>query len=113
MSEPRTGYAGSAREALDRAMGERRELQPAVIAQAKRRGWSVHWTWRSDHSPDGWPDLVLCRPPRLLIVELKREDKQPTPAQAAWLERLQLCGVEVYVWRPSDLSSGLVEAVLA
>ena len=42
------------------------------------------------------------RPPRLVLAELKTEKGKVSPAQVAWLERLEQCaGVEVYLWRPS------------
>ena len=102
-----------ARATLDKSMSGRGDLQPAVIAHAQSLGWSCYWTWRSDHSPSGFPDLVLCRPPRLVIAELKKEGKELTVKQAEWLDRLMACGIECHVWRPIDLSSGLIQAILA
>lgn len=59
----------------------------------------------SDGSTAGWPDLVLMNVSerRMFFVELKSERGTLTPAQAAWLEGLRVCGQEVYVWRPSQL----------
>ena len=55
----------------------------------------------------GYPDLTLVhRDPGhpIFMCELKREDGQVTPAQAAWLEALGQCsGVVAEVWRPSML----------
>lgn len=77
--------------------------------------------WKTYHAPDnrpvqtrsgrryvqnvaaGWPDLVLVRPPELLIVELKTDKGRVAPEQTAWLEALAACGLETYVWRPRDL----------
>jgi hypothetical protein len=68
--------------------------------------WEMYFTYTSIHSPKGFPDLVLCRPPRLLIVELKRNGAKPTPDQERWLELLgQVPGVEAYLWKPSDWDS--------
>ncbi len=65
--------------------------------------WVHYHPYLSIRSPRGWPDYALCRPPRLVLAELKREKGKTTPSQAAWLERLGACpGVEVYLWRPSD-----------
>jgi hypothetical protein len=51
----------------------------------------------------GLPDLILCKPPRLLFAELKRERGRVSEAQADWLDALSRCsGVEVYLWKPSD-----------
>lgn len=78
--------------------------------------------WKSYHAPEnrpvlgrggktyiqnvraGFPDLVLVRGERLVFAELKREKGVLTPGQPEWHEALAgVPGVEVYVWRPSDL----------
>ena len=47
--------------------------------------------------------MVLCRPPRLILAELKRVGGKPTAAQREWLEALGQCaGVECYLWTPDD-----------
>lgn len=80
-----------------------RAFQAQVIELARLCGWRVHHQWSAVHSPAGWPDLVLCRPPRLVIAELKAEDGVLTPAQETWIALLRACpGVETFVWRPSD-----------
>jgi len=50
----------------------------------------------------GWPDLTLVRPPRIVFAELKAEDGHLLPEQRRWLDILDDCGQEVYLWRPSD-----------
>ena len=90
-----------------------REFQRAVVELARLMGWRVHHTrpaltrageWRTPIQGDaGFPDLVLCRPPRLILAELKRVGGKPTAEQQAWLEALQACaGVECYLWTPAD-----------
>jgi hypothetical protein len=80
-----------------------RELLQQVRDLARLLGWRVYHTHDSRRSPEGFPDLVLVRPPRLLFVELKREGRGPTLAQHGWLEALAAVpGVEVYLWRPGD-----------
>ena len=74
-----------------------------VVELAGILGWETYHAWLSIHSPRGWPDLVLCRPPRLVLAELKAERGQVSEAQDHWLTLLAECGVEVHVWRPSDL----------
>lgn len=74
----------------------------AVVRWAKRNGWRVYFTRWSLRSPAGFPDLVLCRPPRLIFVELKRESGRTTPKQDEWLADLQACGFLAEVWRPHD-----------
>ena len=66
-------------------------------------GWKFHFIWTSIHSPKGFPDLVLRKPPRLIFAELKREKAKLTPSQKDWQADLKACGQEVYVWRPSQV----------
>ncbi|WP_051914610.1 VRR-NUC domain-containing protein [Thermorudis peleae] len=67
-------------------------------------GWQVYHTWISVRSPAGFPDLVLAKPGRpLILTELKTERGKLSPAQEAWLAVLQqVPGIIVRVWRPSD-----------
>lgn len=77
----------------------------------EKLGYAVQFTHDSRHSPAGWPDLVLCKPPRLIVAELKTlRYRTVTAEQQAWLERLRACGVEAYVWFPSDIEA--IEQVL-
>jgi hypothetical protein len=89
-----------------------RDFQREVIQRAKSLGWFIFHALpgqgRNKHltlfiGKRGFPDLVLCRPPRLLFVELKSEKGRLSKDQQEWLDALRACGVEVYVWRPSDL----------
>lgn len=73
-----------------------------VIALARLQGWEVYHPWLSINSAAGWPDLALCRPPRLLLAELKSERGTATPAQRRWLELVDGCTVAAHLWRPSD-----------
>lgn len=68
------------------------------------------WQWY--YVPDsrrvtlaGWPDLALIREPRIIFAELKKQNGKLRPAQAALLPRLAACGLEVAVWRPSDIET--------
>lgn len=71
---------------------------------AKWGGWLYYHTHRSQHSPSGFPDCVLVRPPRLIFAELKTESGEVSPDQQKWLDILPRCpSTEVYLWRPSDL----------
>jgi len=87
------------------------EFQREVIKIAKSLGWYVNHALpgkgRNKHltlfiGKRGFPDLVLCRPPRLIFAELKSERGKPSTDQMEWLDALRACGVEVYLWRPSD-----------
>ena len=112
----------TARQILDRAMTEA-QLQDSVIEMARAFQWMVaHFRpamtdqgWRTAVQGDGagFPDLVLVRATRAIFAELKSEKGRVSPAQEAWLDRLRAVpGIEVYVWRPTDWSSGEVEEVL-
>jgi hypothetical protein len=87
-------------------------LLAEVQGIAKARGFLVYHTYRSTKSPPGFPDLCLARPAstsspgRLILAELKTRTGKLTPEQALWVSVLEhtVPGVEVYVWRPSDLS---------
>lgn len=70
-------------------------------------GYIYYHTWRSFHSPSGYPDCTLVRlepEPRLIYAELKSETGQPTIDQYIWLQILQNVGppVECYLWKPAD-----------
>jgi hypothetical protein len=85
-----------------------RQWLDQVLDVARLFDWAHYHPWLSIHSPRGWPDLALVRPPRLVLAELKRQDGKPTPAQVRWLDLLGQCaGVEVYLWRPADLDDVL------
>jgi hypothetical protein len=76
--------------------------------------------WRWFHMPaipnrkitPGFPDLAFVKPPRHGFAELKQQARYPEPAQREWLEDYLACGVETFVWRPYDLISRRIEAVL-
>jgi hypothetical protein len=69
-------------------------------------GWEPYHAFLSIHSPQGWPDLALVRPPRIILAELKTDKGKTTPAQDHWLDLLRACpGVEVFVWRPADIEA--------
>ena len=91
-------------------MREKDFLQ-AVREYARLMGWTDYHTWHSLHSPAGFPDLVLVRPPRIVFAELKVGRNRPTPAQQHWLNLLGACpAVEVYLWTPEDWNE--IERVL-
>jgi len=74
-----------------------------VISLAKICGWKHYFTWTSIHSPRGMPDLVLCRPPRLIFAELKTMKGQLSEYQIEWMDLLSdTPHSEVYLWRPDS-----------
>lgn len=72
--------------------------------------WMYYHTWRSIHSPAGFPDCVMVRQAgqshqkgRVIFAELKSDKGQLSDKQREWIDILRACGtVEVYVWRPRD-----------
>ena len=92
---------------------EERELQSQVVQLARLLGWRVYHSRPAQYADGRWttpitgdtglPDLILCKPPRLIFAELKSEQGRLSDAQRQWLHALDHCpNVEVYVWRPSD-----------
>ena len=82
------------------------EFEDRVVELAKATGWKVlhiHDSravdWRSD---PGWPDWVLCRPPDLIVVELKSETGRVRKGQRQWVDALVASGAEACFWRPGD-----------
>ena len=69
---------------------------------ARWRHWRTYHTLRSKGSEPGFPDLVLLRPPRLIVAELKTERGRVSHYQREWLAELEAVGAEVYTWRPRD-----------
>lgn len=88
-----------------------KDFMAQVIALSKLFSWESYHTQFSIRSARGWPDLSLCRPPRLILAELKSDAGKLTAAQERWLDLLGQCpGVEVYLWRPADFET--IERVL-
>lgn len=70
---------------------------------ARAAGWLEYHSHSSRRSPAGFPDLLLCRPPRVIFAELKSQHGSLTGQQAAWLAALRMCPqIEVFCWRPQD-----------
>ena len=90
------------------------DFQAAVLELARLFRWRVaHFRaartahgWRTPVAADGagWPDLFMVRGGRAVVAELKSESGRLRPEQREWLIELRACpGLEVFVWRPSDL----------
>ena len=90
-----------------KVMLSERDFQGQVLKAAEALGWLSFHAFDSRRSSQGFPDLVLVRPPRLLFVELKSEKGKLSPDQEVWMDRLGRvetagAGIECYVWRPAD-----------
>jgi hypothetical protein len=77
------------------------------------------WLWKHDEparrqsgkwatamkGTKGFPDYIAVRDDRIVLAELKSEKGRLSEEQRQWLTSLEGTGkVEVYVWRPQDLS---------
>jgi hypothetical protein len=81
-----------------------KDFEAGVKKLARMFGWKYYHTWKSIHSPAGFPDCNLVKPPRIIYAELKSDKGQLTPEQKEWLALLGQCpGCEVYLWRPADI----------
>ena len=76
-----------------------KQFRQQIINLCKVLGYDVYFTWRSIHSPSGYPDLSIVKPPRLIFAELKIGKAKLTPFQEKWIQYFKDCGVEAYVWR--------------
>lgn len=88
-------------------------FQSHVTTFAKQMGWMVYHTHNSQRSEPGFPDLVMIRPPRVVVAELKRVTGKVTPDQEKWLaafRRIEHLKDSVFVWRPTDWPA--IETVL-
>ena len=80
-----------------------KDFQQTVIQLAKLRGFEfVYHTWRSDHSPAGFPDLILLKEGRLVVIELKVGKNNLSPEQYFWLLEFSKVTEDVYVWWDTD-----------
>ena len=63
--------------------------------------------WRTPVQGDkGAPDLLLARGGQVILAELKRDGKNPTADQVAWLNAI---GATARLWRPADWMDVLAE----
>ena len=91
-----------------------REFKNSIVTLAQDLGWLVHHDlpamnrrgkWATHIQGDsGFPDLVLLNSKGVLVfAELKTDVGVVRKTQERWLERLDLAGVIVQVWRPNQL----------
>ena len=78
-----------------------------VRGYAEMMGWLVYHCHDSRRSPQGFPDLVLVRNPKVVFVELKTQTGRMTAPQRIWRHTLEGVAhdgntVAYYLWRPSD-----------
>lgn len=88
------------------------ELQTAVIDAARLFGYLAYHTHDSRRSSPGFPDLVVCRPDRVMFIELKSDKGRLTVDQTHWLQVLEKAGSEVHIFRPQDWLDGTIMEAL-
>jgi len=89
------------------------QLQNNIVKYAKLKGYKCQFFWRNFHSPKGWLDLTISKPPRLLMVELKVPPDTLTKEQSEWFEVWgKYPYIERYVWKPEDWISGVIVKIL-
>lgn len=93
-------------------MREIEEFQPAVIELCKWMNLYVYHTHDSRRSARGFPDLVIVGPGGILFRELKTETGRLSREQTEVLARLTTAGADAAVWRPADLTDGVISAEL-
>ena len=82
------------------------ELQDAIIAAAELSGWLVYHDHDSRRNRPGLPDLILCKPPRVVFLELKSDKGRLRPEQQLWLRALEDCDtIASALVRPDDLAA--------
>ena len=101
------------------AMSERQLeglLRGGIADVRKLAPWFLaHHIWQ-DHATraaKGWFDWALCGPGGAAFWELKREAKDPTDEQQAWLDGFTAAGLVAVVRRPSDWLCGRMTRELA
>lgn len=88
------------------------DYQGRILDYALVTGWRAHHCrplqtragkWQTPITGHaGFPDLILARGPRLVVLEVKRDGEQPTPEQRAWLSAFMLVpGAQVHIATPS------------
>ena len=100
---------------MERGPGGLQSAVDKLVAELHKRSdgrFIGYHTHNSKFSPAGFPDLVCAGPGGVIAAELKRQREKPTPAQQQWLDLFTLFGIPTYVWRPSDLRSGLINRTL-
>jgi hypothetical protein len=88
-------------------------LQASVEQEAKRWGWRRFHVEIPQKSAPGFPDLVLVRPPRVIVSELKGPRGVISDDQQAWHDDLRACpGIEFYLWTFAEWDSGEIVRLL-
>jgi hypothetical protein len=88
------------------------DLLRAVTDLARWLGLRYFHDNDSRRNRRGFPDVVAAGVGGVIFRELKTATGRLRPEQMDWISILQLGGADVAVWRPVDLSSGVIEKEL-
>jgi hypothetical protein len=97
-----------------------KDFQDSVIQWARMFGWRCFyipdWMYRlaiasmlrsrrkdRDWPDKGFPDLVLLKPGRLIVAELKAPKGRIEPDQKEWHALFDTVGIPVHIWKPDDI----------
>jgi hypothetical protein len=99
------------------------DLLRYIAEEAQRCGWKVRcdpayarWTVSPMSIPgdEGFPPLLLFKPPRILAVVVSERDKVVSPEMQSWLDVLsRYGGIEIRHWNVHDWLSGVVHDELS
>lgn len=99
------------------------QLQELVISLARCYHWRVaHFRaartnkgYRTPVAADGagFPDLLMLKNGRLVVVELKSDTGKVARRQEEWLEAFYWADAEIATWRPADWINGEILRVLS
>ncbi len=103
MTQPPDAVEG--RAAIDASLSERAWMK-TIIEAAEALGYMVFHDEDSRKNRRGFPDLILCKWPKLVCIEVKKEDEKRSKVtldQQLWVDSLDGCTeVRAFVARPSD-----------
>lgn len=102
----------TAEERQHRTLSEK-QYQSQITSLASNYGWRwAHFSdsrkqvrpgvFVGDKDAAGFPDLVLVRPPEVVVIEVKKELGKTTDEQEEWLAAFEACGIDAFVARPSN-----------
>jgi Holliday junction resolvase len=72
-----------------------KDIEGKVCKLAKAKGWVVIKIARS--FPNGFPDRFFAKDGKVILIEFKRDGKEPTEQQAKRIRELRDAGVTVHV----------------
>lgn len=98
------------------------QCETTIVKAARQFGWLVHGTRAARMQKGnfkvalkgdrGFPDLILVKPPCIIIVELKRKPNKVEPDQQRWIDALAACGLDTrIIWVPEQQDDLIRELV--